>query len=142
MANVAEIHTKKRCRFLSRPKPASGIVPLMKAALLLISKPKDSNAELSSYIKDATILLGSSIFASEKIFVKEGIIFKIFNCVQCTSECYWSIVCWLCSEKDLADFDKCKRKTGYYWQPYNSFWEVLNILPILEEIWETAEIMV
>lgn len=79
---------KKRCRFSSRPKPASGIVPLMKAALLLISKPKDSNAELSSYIKDATILLGSSIFASEKIFVKKGIIFKIFNCVQCTSECY------------------------------------------------------
>lgn len=142
MANVAEIHTKKRCRFSSRPKPASGIVPLMKAALLLISKPKDSNAELSSYIKDATILLSSSIFASEQIFVKKGIIFKIFNCVQCTSECYWSIVCWLCSEKDLADFDKCKRKTGYYWQPYNSFWEVLNILPILEEFWETAEIMV
>lgn len=109
---------------------------------MLISKPKDSNAELSSYIKDATILLGSSIFASEKIFVKKGIIFKMFNCVQCTSECYWSIVCWLCSEKDLADFDKCKRKTGYYWQPYNSFWKVLNILPILEEFWETAEIMV
>lgn len=135
-------YIQKRDAGLSRPKPASGIVPLMKAALLLISKPKDSNAELSSYIKDATILLGSSIFASEKIFVKEGIIFKIFNCVQCTSECYWSIVCWLCSEKDLADFDKCKRKTGYHWQPYNSFWEVLNILPILEEFWETAEIMV
>lgn len=135
-------YIQKRDAGLSRPKPASGIVPLMKAALLLISKPKDSNAELSSYIKDATIVLGSSIFASEKIFVKEGIIFKIFNCVQCTSECYWSIVCWLCSEKDLADFDKCKRKTGYHWQPYNSFWEVLNILPILEEIWETAEIMV
>lgn len=135
-------YIQKRDACLSRPKPASGIVPLMKAALLLISKPKDSNAELSSYIKDATILLGSSIFASEKIFVKKGIIFKIFNCVQCTSECYWSIVCWLCSEKDLADFDKCKRKTGYHWQPYNSFWEVLNILPILEEIWETAEIMV
>lgn len=135
-------YIQKRDACLSRPKPASGIVPLMKAALLLISKPKDSNAELSSYIKDATILLGSSIFASEKIFVKKGIIFKIFNCVQCTSERYWSIVCWLCSEKDLADFDKCKRKTGYHWQPYNSFWEVLNILPILEEIWETAEIMV
>lgn len=81
-------YIQKRDAGLSRPKPASGIVPLMKAAQLLISKPKDSNAELSSYIKDATILLGSSIFASEKIFVKKGIIFKIFNCVQCTSECY------------------------------------------------------
>lgn len=81
MVNDVEIYIKKRCRFLSCLKLVSGIVLLMKVVLLLILKLKDSNVELSFYIKDVIILLGSLIFVLEKIFVKKGIIFKIFNCV-------------------------------------------------------------
>lgn len=102
---------------------ASGIVPLMKAAQLLVSKSKDNNADLRAYIKDAIILLGSSIFAlsqKRRYLLRKILPAKFANLCNANQSVTEQLFGDEVQKKmrDLADFDKCKRKTGYHWQPY------------------------
>lgn len=121
-----------------------GIVPLMKAAQLFVSKSKESNAELSSYIKDAIILLGSSIFASSQkrtYLLRKVLPSKFSNLCNANQSVSDQLFGDDVQKKmrDLPDFYKCKRKTCYHWQPYNSYWRDARYTTNLKGISETGE---
>lgn len=102
---------------------ASGIVPLMKVAQLLVPKSKENNADLRPYIKDAIISLGSSIFAlsqKRRYLLRKVLPAKFVNLCNASQSVTEQLFGDEVQKKmrDLADFEKCKRKTGYHWQPY------------------------